>query len=73
MSSYCSSKYAVAGLAKCVVGEVGAAGVHAGYICSGPMGTDMMRRIEHDTFGDAMAHEEAEKVFAATAPGKRYC
>ena len=46
---------------------MGAAGVHAGYICPGPVDTDMMRRIEHDTFGDTMAHEEAEKVFAASA------
>ena len=73
MSSYCSSKYAVAGPAKCVVGEVGAAGVRAGYIYSGPVDADMMRRIEHDAFGDTMTHEGAEKVFPATAPDKRYC
>ena len=52
---------------------MGAAGVRAGYICPGPVDTDMMRRIEHDTFGDTMTHEEAEKIFAATAPDKRYC
>ena len=73
MSSYCSSKYAVAGLDKRVANEMGAAGVRASYICPGPVDTEMMRRIEHDTFGDAMTHEEAEKVFAATAPDKRCC
>ena len=33
MSTYCSSKYAVAGLTKCVANEVGAEGVHVNYIC----------------------------------------
>lgn len=73
MSTYCSSKYAVAGLTKCVANEVGAAGVHVNYICPGPVDTDMMRRIEFDTFGDSMSHEEAEKIFAGTALDKRYC
>ena len=52
---------------------MGAAGVHAGYVCPGPVDTDMMRRMGRDTFGDTRAHEEAEKVFAATAPDKRCC
>ena len=73
MSIYCSSKYAVAGLTKCVANEVGVAGVHVNYICPGPVDTDMMRRIEFDTFGDTMSHEEAEKIFAGTALDKRYC
>lgn len=73
MSTYCSSKYAVAGLTKCVANEVGADGVHVNYICPGPVDTDMMRRIEKDTFGDTMTHEEAEKIFASTALDKRYC
>lgn len=73
MSTYCASKYAVAGMAKCVANEVGANNVHVNYICPGPVDTDMMRRIEYDTFGDTMTHEEAEKVFADTALDKRYC
>lgn len=73
MSTYVSSKYAVAGLTKCVANEVGAANIHVNYICPGPVDTDMMRRIEFDTFGDSMSHEEAEKIFASTALDKRYC
>lgn len=73
MSTYCSSKYAVAGLTKCVANEVGAEGVHVNYICPGPVATDMMLRIERDTFGPNMPHEEAEKLMAATALDKRYC
>ena len=38
----------------------------------GPVDTDMMRRIEFDTFGDTKTHEEAEKIFASTALDKRY-
>ncbi len=73
MSTYCSSKYAVAGLTKCVANEVGPSGVHVNYICPGPVATDMMLRIERDTFGPDMPHEEAEKLMAATALDKRYC
>ncbi len=73
MSAYVSSKYAVAGLTKCVAQEVGPHGIHVNYICPGPVDTDMMRRIEKDMFGDSMAQEEAEKLFASTALDKRYC
>lgn len=42
------------------------------YIYLSPVDTDMMRRIEKDTFGDTKAHEEAEAIFASTALDKRY-
>lgn len=73
MSPYCSSKYAVAGATKCVANEVGAEGIHVNYVCPGPVATDMMLRIERDTFGPDVPHEEAEKMMAATALDKRYC
>lgn len=77
MSTYCSSKYAVAGLTKCVANKVGPSGVHVNFICPGPVATDMMLRIERDTFGPDMPHEEAEKLMrpppstSATASPRR--
>jgi 3-hydroxybutyrate dehydrogenase len=72
MQAYVSSKYAVAGLTKCVAQELMPQGIHVNYICPGPVDTDMMRRIEKDTFGDTKTHEEAEAIFASTALDKRY-
>lgn len=72
MHNYVSSKYAVAGLAKCVAQELMPKGVHVNYICPGPVDTDMMRRIERDMIGDSMTHEEAMAIFAGTALDKRY-
>ena len=72
-SAYVSSKYAVAGLTKCVAMELGPVGVHVNYICPGPVDTPMMLRIEKDFFGDTMTHEEAMAMLAANyAMDKRY-
>lgn len=72
-SAYVSSKYAVAGLTKCVAMELGPVGVNVNYICPGPVDTPMMKRIEQDFFGDSMTHEEAMAALAgAYAMDKRY-
>ncbi|MBQ3975012.1 MAG: SDR family oxidoreductase, partial [Lachnospiraceae bacterium] len=72
-SAYVSSKYAAAGLTKCIAMELGPAGIHVNYICPGPVDTPMMVRIEKDFFGDSMSHEEAMAMLAGTyAMDKRY-
>ena len=72
-SAYVSSKYAVAGLTKCVAMELGPMGIHVNYICPGPVDTPMMLRIEKDFFGDTMTHEEAMAMLAGNyAMDKRY-
>ena len=72
-SAYVSSKYAVAGLTKCVAMELGPVGIHVNYICPGPVDTPMMLRIEKDFFGDTMTHEEAMTMLASSyALDKRY-
>ena len=72
-SAYVSSKYAVAGLTKCVAMELGPVGIHVNYICPGPVDTPMMLRIEKDFFGDTMTHEEAMTMLASSyAMDKRY-
>ena len=72
-SAYVSSKYAVAGLTKCIAMELGPVGIQVNYVCPGPVDTPMMLRIEKDFFGDTMTHEEAMAMLAGTyAMDKRY-
>jgi NAD(P)-dependent dehydrogenase (short-subunit alcohol dehydrogenase family) len=73
MSAYCSSKHAVAGLAKSVALELGPHGVHCNYICPGGVDTPMIQRIENNTFGDTKTHEECEEIFGKDYLDKRYC
>lgn len=73
MSAYCSSKHAVAGLAKSVALELGPHGIHCNYICPGGVETPMIHRIEKATFGDTKTHEECEQIFGAAYLDKRYC
>ncbi len=72
MQAYVSSKYAVAGLTKCVAQELMPKGIHVNYICPGPVDTDMMRRIEADQLGPDFPHDKAMELFAGTALDKRY-
>lgn len=73
MGAYCSSKHAVAGLAKSVALELGPHGIHCNYICPGGVETPMIHRIEKNTFGDSKTHAECEQLFSAQYLDHRYC
>ncbi|MDY3007379.1 SDR family NAD(P)-dependent oxidoreductase [Anaerococcus porci] len=72
MGAYVASKHAVAALVKTLATEVGGSGIHANYIAPSAVDTDMMRRIEKNTFGDSKTPEEAERFFAEASYDKRY-
>lgn len=73
MSAYVASKHAVAAIVKTAGREVGGKGVHCNFIAPSAVDTDMMRRIEKNTFGDTKTPEEAERFFADATMDKRYC
>lgn len=72
MGAYVASKHAVAALVKTAATEIGDKGVHANFIAPSAVDTDMMRRIEKNTFGDSKTPEEAERFFADESYDKRY-
>lgn len=72
MGAYVASKHAVAALVKTAGTELGGQGIHANYIAPSAVDTDMMRRIEKNTFGDSKTPEEAERFFADASYDKRY-
>lgn len=72
MGAYIASKHAVAGLIKSVATEYGAKGIHANYVAPSAVNTDMMRRIEKDTFGDSKTPDEAMKFFSQGVLNERY-
>lgn len=72
MGAYVASKHAVAAIIKTAAMEVGEKGIHCNFIAPGAVDTDMMRRIEKNTFGDTKTPEEAERFFADASWDKRY-
>lgn len=72
MSAYVASKHAVAAIVKSVAMEVGPKGIFANFVAPSAVDTDMMRRIEKNTFGDTKTPEEAERFFADATLDKRY-
>lgn len=72
MGAYVASKHAVAALVKTAATEVGGKGIHCNFIAPSAVDTDMMRRIEKNTFGDTKTPEEAERFFADESYNKRY-
>ncbi|HHX71094.1 MAG TPA: SDR family oxidoreductase [Gallicola sp.] len=72
MGAYVASKHAVAAIVKTAATEVGEKGIHCNFVAPSAVDTDMMRRIEKNTFGDTKTPEEAERFFADASWDKRY-
>lgn len=72
MGAYVASKHAVAAIVKTAATELGDKGIHCNYVAPSAVDTDMMRRIEKNTFGDSKTPEEAERFFAQDTYDKRY-
>lgn len=72
MAVYCASKHAVQAIVKTAAAELGPHGIHVNSINPGAIDTDMMRRIEVNTFGDTKTSEEAYEAFASAYFDKRY-
>lgn len=72
MGAYVASKHAVAAIVKTAATEVGGKGIHCNFVAPSAVDTDMMRRIEKNTFGDTKTPEEAERFFADASYDKRY-
>lgn len=72
MGAYVASKHAVAAIVKTAATEVGDKGIHCNYVAPSAVDTEMMRRIEKNTFGDTKTPEEAERFFADATFDKRY-
>ncbi len=72
MGAYVASKHAVAAIVKTAATELGGSGIHCNFVAPSAVDTDMMRRIEKNTFGDTKTPEEAERFFADASWDKRY-
>lgn len=72
MGVYCASKHAVQAIVKTAAAELGPHGIHVNSVNPGAVDTDMMRRIERNTFGDTKTTEEAYEIFASAYLDKRY-
>lgn len=72
MSAYVASKHAIAAMVKTAAAELGGQGIHCNFVAPSAVDTDMMRRIEKNTFGDSKTPEEAERFFADASYNKRY-
>lgn len=72
MAVYCASKHAVQAIVKTAAAELGPCGIHVNSVNPGAIDTDMMRRIEKNTFGDTKTPQEAYDAFASAYFDKRY-
>lgn len=72
MAVYCASKHAVQAIVKTAAAELGPHGIHVNSVNPGAIDTNMMRRIEKNTFGDSKTPQEAYDAFADAYFDKRY-
>lgn len=72
MAVYCASKHAAQAIVKTAAAELGPYGIHVNSVNPGAIDTDMMRRIEYNTFGNEKTPAEAYETFAAGYLDKRY-